>query len=103
MACLKSGDMDTFYYTAHSMGLPYMPTLTPLAPPLAVSRQSYGSPMGRVWVIKVTQCVFSTGPRQNSVDVTAWSRSPPRSDEEDVWVWSVRLVMGVDEGNRLTV
>ena len=30
----------------------YAAPLTPLAPPLAVSRQSYGSPISRVWVLE---------------------------------------------------
>ena len=34
----------------------HMPPQTdPLAPPLAVSRQSYGSPMGRVWVLIIAR------------------------------------------------
>ena len=35
-------------YPRHSMGLPYMPTLTPKTTP--TDRQSYGSSISRVWV-----------------------------------------------------
>ena len=37
------------YLPIHSMGLPYMPTLTPRTTP--TEWHIYGSPMGRVWVI----------------------------------------------------
>ena len=45
--------------TLHGTAI-YAAPLTPFQPPLAVSRQFYGSPMGRVWVRKQEMALAAT-------------------------------------------
>ena len=55
MDCLCTGPR-------HSMGLPYMPTLTPLAPPQLIG--IYASPISRAWGSWIVQCFTTTIPRR---------------------------------------